>query len=72
MKIMRLLWTLPAALLLAGCLEVEQHPGWIDGQYNGKRDSPPQQVRFGNDKAAWSAAIAKRNRLQNEYGRAMP
>ncbi len=59
-------------LLLTGCLEVEQHPGWIDGQYNGKRDNLHHQVHFHNDKLAWAATIANRNRLQNEYGRAKP
>jgi len=72
MKPVRLLITALPALLLAGCLEVEQHPRWVDGQYSGKRDNLPQQLHFGNDRQAWAAAIAKRNRLQNEYGRARP
>ena len=72
MKPMRLLGIVLPLLLLAGCLEVEQHPKWVDGQYNGKRDNLPAEVRFHNDKQAWSAAIASRNRLQNEYGRARP
>jgi hypothetical protein len=54
-------------LLLCGCLEVEQHPKWVHGQYNGKPDNLPYQVNFHNDKMAWFAAIADRNHLQNEY-----
>lgn len=58
-----------AILPLAGCLEVEQHPGWANGAYNGKPDNLPQQVRYGHDRLAWNAALANRNHLQNEYGR---
>jgi hypothetical protein len=58
--------TLPV-LLLSGCLEVEQHPLWVHGEYDGKPDNLPHQVHFHNDRLAWSAAIADRNRLQNEY-----
>ncbi len=72
MKPLRILCVTLPLLLLGGCLEVEQHPGWIDGKYNGKRDNLHQQVRFHNDKLAWAAAIANRNVLQNEYGRAKP
>jgi hypothetical protein len=57
------------ALALAGCLEVEQHPGWAHGQYNGKPDNLPQQVHFSHDRLAWNAALANRNHLQSEYGR---
>jgi hypothetical protein len=60
------------ALLLCGCLEVEQHPKWVDGQYNGKPDNKHYQVNFHNDKLAWQAAITNRNYLQNEYRRANP
>lgn len=60
------------ALLLSGCLEVEQHPPWIAGEYNGKKDNLPQQVNFHGDKLAWMAAITDRNHLQNEYGRTTP
>jgi hypothetical protein len=59
--------TLP--LLLGGCLEVDQHPPWVHGQYNGKPDNLPFQVHFHNDRLAWAAAIADRNHLQNEYER---
>jgi hypothetical protein len=64
-----------AALLLplAGCsLEVEQHPGWRNGQYNGKPDNLPQQAYYSNDRLAWNAAITDRNHLQNEYKRTNP
>lgn len=60
------------SLLLCGCLEVEQHPKWVHGEYNGKRDNLQQQVHFHNDKLAWMAAIMDRNQLQNEYGRTRP
>jgi hypothetical protein len=59
-------------LLLCGCLEVAQQPPWVHGQFAGKRDNLPYQVRFHNDKLAWAAAIENRNRQQNEYLRAAP
>jgi hypothetical protein len=59
-------------LLLCGCLEVEQHPKWIQGQYNGKPDNLHYQVNFHNDRLAWMAAVSDRNYLQNEYRRAKP
>ena len=60
------------AMLLAGCLEVNQHPGWIDGAYAGKPDNRSAQVKFHNDKLAWNAAISDRTQRQNEYNRANP
>lgn len=57
------------ALLLSGCLEVEQHPPWIAGEYNGKKDNLQHEEHFHGDKLAWMAAITNRNHLQNEYGR---
>jgi hypothetical protein len=54
---------------LGGCLEVQQHPPWANGEYNGKRDELPQQALYGNDRLAWNAMLANRNHLQNEYGR---
>jgi hypothetical protein len=57
-------------LLLSACsLEVEQHPAWIEGEYNGKKDDLPQKVYFHNDRLAWNAAINNRNHFQNEYVR---
>ena len=61
---------LPA--LLAGCLDVEQHPPWRDGWYDGKRDALPQQARFHGDRLAWNAVIENRATLQDEYRRARP
>ncbi len=58
--------------LLGGCLEVEQYPAWVKGQFAGKPDNLPYQVWFHNDKLAWSAAIQNRTLKQNEYLRAMP
>ena len=60
------------AMLLSGCLEVEQHPGWVDGQYAGKPDNRSSQVSFHHDKMAWNAAISNRALHQNEYNRSTP
>lgn len=59
-------------LLLTGCLEVDQHPPWIDGEYAGKPDDRHFQRRFHNDRLAWWAAVENRNGKQNEYNRANP
>jgi hypothetical protein len=73
MKRMRLAVTALVLLLLGGCsLEVEQHPPWIEGEYNNKRDSLPSAAYFHGDRLAWYAAINNRNRLQNEYNRTTP
>jgi hypothetical protein len=58
-----------ACALLAGCLEVEQHPPWRHGEYNGKQDELPEQRLFHGDRMAWLATIQNRNWLQDEYGR---
>jgi hypothetical protein len=60
------------ALLLAGCLEVEQHPPYVDGHYNGKPDNLATQVEFHGSRLSWNAAITNRNHLQNEYLRMPP
>ncbi|HVE54684.1 MAG TPA: hypothetical protein VNB23_14985 [Ramlibacter sp.] len=60
-----------ATLLLAGCLEVEQHPPWRQGAYDGKPDNLPQQKHFHGDRLAWMAKITDRNWLQDEYGRTL-
>jgi hypothetical protein len=60
------------ATMLAGCLEVEQHPAWIKGEYAGKRDDRQFQRKFHNDKLAWFGVITNRNLNQNEYNRANP
>ncbi|WP_020655745.1 hypothetical protein [Massilia niastensis] len=59
-------------MLLAGCLEVDQHPEWVRGEYAGKEDHRPYQTRFHNDRLAWWATIANRNNRQNEYNRSNP
>lgn len=61
-----------ASLSLSGCLEVEQHPKWVKGQYAGKKDTRHYQTLFHNDKLSWNAAIVNRNNQQNEYNRANP
>jgi hypothetical protein len=72
MKKFKLLAALPLALALSGCLEVEQHPAWIKGEYAGKKDPRHFQTLFHNDKLSWNAAIINRNNQQNEYNRANP
>ncbi|HEY8608052.1 MAG TPA: hypothetical protein VIM12_13135 [Noviherbaspirillum sp.] len=72
MKTVRILALALALAPLAGCLEVEQHPPWRAGEYNGKPDNLPQQAYYHNDRLAWNAAIANRNQLQNEYERTSP
>ena len=69
---MRILLALAALLMLPGCLEVEQHPPWKNGEYNGKPDPLPSQAWFHADPLAWNAEITNRNHLQDEYGRAKP
>ncbi len=67
---MKTLTLIASLLLLSACsLEVEQHPVWKDGEYNGKKDDLPQRAYFHNDPQAWNAAINNRNHLQNEYNR---
>lgn len=65
---LRLALLLPLALL-AGCLEVEQHPPWIEGAYDGKPDPRVSQALFHGDRLAWYAVINDRNQRQNEYAR---
>jgi len=72
MSIARLILAVAAATALAGCLEVEQYPGWKAGSYNGKPDNLPQETVFHNDRLAWNAALADRARKQNEYERTSP
>ena len=59
-------------LLLAGCLEVDQHPDWVHGMYAGKKDDRPMHRLFHDDKLSWWGAIGNRNMKQNEYNRANP
>jgi hypothetical protein len=68
----RLLLVVSALLLLPGCLEVEQHPPWQGGQYDGKPDNLAQEAHFHRDRLAWMGAILNRNQLQNEYQRTRP
>lgn len=65
------LTVLAAGLLLAGCLEVEQHPPWIEGAYDGKPDQLPMERYFHNDRMAWVATVIDRNWRQDEYGRTL-
>jgi alkylated DNA repair dioxygenase AlkB len=60
-----------AVALLAGCLEVEQHPPWRQGHYDGKQDNLPQQRNFHGDRLAWSSTVQNRNWLQDEYPRTL-
>jgi hypothetical protein len=72
MKIPKLLALVLPLALLAGCLEVDQHPPWVKGMYAGKRDNRPPQTLFHNDRLAWWGTIANRMMSQNEYNRANP
>ncbi len=54
---------------LGGCLEVNQHPAWREGAYQGKPDTRPEHTHYANDRLAWHAALVNRNYLQNEYRR---
>lgn len=64
---------LAAALLgLTGCLEVEQHPPWKHGQYDGKTEPRAHQAYFHGDRLAWNAALTDRTLLQDEYRRTQP
>lgn len=69
MKTGRMIVMALLALPLAACLEVEQHPPWKQGYYDGKHDNMPSQRNFHGDRLAWNAAIDDRNRHQNEYNR---
>lgn len=69
MRAAALLASAGACLLLAGCLEVEQHPLWRQGEYDGKPDNLPQQRLYHGDRMAWMATIQNRNWLQDEYPR---
>jgi hypothetical protein len=72
MRPLKLCAALLLPLCLCGCLEAEQHPRWVHGEYAGKADNLPFQVAFHNDRLAWFAAIQDRNLKQNEYNRANP
>jgi hypothetical protein len=72
MKTFRLCALLGMMAALTGCLEVEQHPNWVKGQYAGKKDNRPFEVRFHKDRLAWWGTVANRNMHQNEYNRANP
>jgi hypothetical protein len=60
------------AMALSGCLEVKQHPGWVNGAYAGKADNRAAATSYHGDRFAWSAALANRARMQNEYNRSNP
>lgn len=71
-RFLLMLLPLSAALLLGGCLEVDQHPHWVKGQYAGKTDNRQFVTHFHHDKLAWWGTISNRNQHQNEYNRANP
>ena len=60
------------AMLLGGCLEVDQFPAYAHGEYAGKKDDQAPVRKFGSNQAAWQAAVATRTNYQNEYLRAKP
>jgi hypothetical protein len=69
---LRILCALVPLALLSGCLEVDQHPNWVRGQYAGKTDNRQFETHFHKDKLAWFGTIQNRNMGQNEYNRANP
>jgi len=71
-KIAKYCALLAALAVLAGCLEVEQHPNWIRGEYAGKTDNRPSDTHFHHDRLQWWGTIQNRNMHQNEYNRANP
>jgi hypothetical protein len=69
---------LAAALLLAGCMEVEQGAGPAKtGRYQGKPDTAPWSNApladgprwTSGDHASWETEIKQRQTAQNEYQR---
>jgi len=69
MSALRLIAAALLMLSLSACLEVEQHPHWKHGYYDGKPDNLAPQRNYHGDRLAWNAAIDDRNRRQNEYNR---
>lgn len=65
-------WLLALPVMLAGCLEVDQYPSWVKGQYAGKRDQQPYEQLFHRDRLSWWATLSNRALRQNEYNRAKP
>ena len=60
------------ALGLAACGEIDQQAK-TEKIYAGKKDTRAfESEKFGNDRAKWEAALAQRNRTQNEYLRTEP
>lgn len=72
MKSIRIILGVAISLMMTACLEVEQHPVWRNGEYDGKRDNMHHQVYYNKDRLAWNAVIMNRNHLQNEYNRTTP
>ena len=70
-------WRSPLLLLvvgtlLGGCLEVDQYPAYVHGEYAGKKDDLAPTRKFGNHQTEWQAAVSTRTGFQNEYLRAKP
>lgn len=72
MKSIRIILGVAISLLMTACLEIDQHPVWRNGEYDGKRDNMHHQVYYNSDRLAWNAVIMNRNHLQNEYNRTTP
>ncbi len=56
---------LAMAVLLGACGEKPQ----TIGDYRGKTDNKPYDVKFGGDQAKWEAQVRSRVQFQNEYRR---
>ena len=72
MKVVNLTLAAALAVLLAGCLEVDQHPAYANGAYAGKQDNRSEDTTFRKDKAAQQAALVDRTKAENEYNRVKP
>lgn len=72
MKLLRTSLGILAALVLSACLEVDQHPVWRNGEYDGKQDNMHHQAYYHHDRLSWNAVLMNRNHLQNEYNRTTP
>lgn len=69
MKILKYATGALLVMSLSGCLEVDQHPAYVDGGYAGKQDNRSATARFHGDKLAQNAALTNRAKTQNEYNR---
>jgi hypothetical protein len=66
----RILFPLLAAFVVAGCGERPQVLAYKQGKYQGKPDTAAYaNAPYNGDRQAWENAIKQRNQAQNEYAR---